>query len=92
MSQNLETGVIYLHEYRILDKQASEELKKLLWKVLEKKYGGDILAFAEAFALAKAGEITLQLFSKGRVDRDEYYDSMIAWALEELTFAQQAQA
>lgn len=76
--------IVYLHTYRELGHDAEKQLQKLLWRLLEEKHNGDILAAAEDFALARAGEITQQMLSKGVVDRDELYDAMIAWALDEL--------
>lgn len=76
--------VVCLHAYRELKDHPEKELQKLLWRVLEEKHQGDILAASEAYAIERAGQVTLQLLSKGVVDRDELYDAMIAWCLQEL--------
>lgn len=84
MSRPKKAVVVCLHAYRELKDHPERELKKLLWRLLNEKHHGDLLAASEAFAVARAGEVTLQLLSKGFVDRDELYDALIAWGLQEL--------
>lgn len=85
-------NVVCLHEYRHLSDHPEQELEELLKKLLATRYQYRLLEFADDYALAKAGEVTLQVMAKGFVDRDEYYDAMIAWALSELADSEQARA
>lgn len=78
---NRDSGVVFLHEHRELADHPEQTLTNLMWRLIEHK---DPLELAEAYALKKAEEVYLQGVCKGRFDRDEYYDAMIAWALGEL--------
>lgn len=78
------SGIVQLHEHRELKDHPEKELTKLLWRLLQEKHQGNILAASDAYAESKAAEILAQIVGKGRIDRDELYDSLIAWALIEL--------
>ena len=83
MKKNTES-VVPLHEHRVLEDHPEIELEKLLWRLLNEKHKGDILAASESYSEAKAAEAFVQIAGKGRLDRDELYDSLIGWALIEL--------
>jgi len=76
--------VVCLHEHRELADHPERELEQLLRRLLEEKYDHKLLALANAYAEEKAAQTVFQMVGKGRVDRDELYDALIAWALLEL--------
>ena len=79
-----ESSMVYLHAHRELEDHPEKELQQLLWQLLEKKYQGDLLALTEAYSEEKAEQALAQILAKGRIDRDELYDALIAWARSEL--------
>lgn len=84
MAKGPKCNVVYLHEHRELKGHPEKELEILLWKLLEKKYQNDILAMAEDYAEEKARQTLAQLNVNHYIDREELYESLIAWALLEL--------
>ncbi len=76
--------VIFLHEHRDLNGHPERELRKLLWRLLKEKYQDDILEMAEDYAEEKARQTLAQLTVNLYLDREELYESLIAWVLLEL--------
>lgn len=76
--------VVYLHIHRELPGKPEAELEKLLERLLWEKHHGNLLAASDAYADEKTEQAMLQLLSGQRIDREEFYEALIAWALVEL--------
>jgi hypothetical protein len=75
---------VYLHPHRTIPGNPEKLLGKLLGRLLLEKHQGDILAASNAYANEKTAQALAQILMGHVIDREELYDSLIAWAKREL--------